>query len=48
VKWFDPLTGGPLREGSIQSVEGGGSVSLGQPPADHQEDWLVVLKKVQE
>jgi hypothetical protein len=48
VKWFDPRTGGPLREGSIQSVEGGGSVSLGQPPADHQEDWLVVLKKVQE
>jgi hypothetical protein len=45
VKWFNPREGGPLREGSVPSVNAGGSVWLGQPPDDPLEDWLIVLRK---
>jgi len=45
VAWFDPRGGGPLREGSVREVRGGGTVSLGPPPADAGEDWLVVVRK---
>jgi hypothetical protein len=48
VKWFNPRAGGPLREGSVRTVNAGGTVSLGQPPADPREDWLIVLRKEQE
>jgi hypothetical protein len=45
VQWFSPRTGGPFAEGSLRSVKGGGKVSLGNPPADPQEDWLVIVRK---
>jgi len=43
VKWFNPRAGGKLVTGSVNSVEGGGSVALGKPPTDADEDWLVVI-----
>jgi len=45
VKWFNPRTGGALQDGSVKSVNAGGRVSLGAPPADPSEDWLVVVRK---
>ncbi len=45
VKWFNPRQGGELLAGSVRSVSGGQRVSLGAPPADVKEDWLVVVRR---
>lgn len=45
VAWFNPRRGGALKPGSVTSIPGGGKVSLGNPPQDQQEDWLVVVRK---
>ena len=44
VKWFNPREGGNLQNGSVTSVSGGGKKALGNPPADADEDWVVVLR----
>lgn len=45
VKWFNPRAGGKLANGSVNSVEGGKTVALGNPPADAGDDWLAVVAK---
>jgi hypothetical protein len=45
VRWFNPRSGGSLRKGSVDQVQGGGRVSLGAPPAEPEEDWVVVVRK---
>jgi hypothetical protein len=45
VSWFDPRAGGPPRAGPAERVEGGAAVSLGPPPADPGEDWVVVVRR---
>jgi hypothetical protein len=45
LKWFNPRTGGSLRSGSVRSVKAGNTVSLGRPPSDPAEDWVVLLEK---
>jgi hypothetical protein len=45
VKWFDPRVGGPLREGSIGKVQGGGKAPLGEPPSERDEDWVILVRK---
>ncbi len=45
VRWFDPRNGGSLQRGETRRVRGGGSVSLGAPPSDGSEDWVVWVKK---
>jgi hypothetical protein len=45
VKWFNPRAGGQLETGSVQTAAGGGKASLGQPPHDAGEDWVVVVKR---
>ena len=45
VKWFNSRTGGELMNGSVNSVQGGGTVALGNPPADAAEDWLAVIRR---
>ena len=44
VRWYNPRTGGGLQTGSIDEVQGGSVVNLGEPPADPQEDWVVLVK----
>lgn len=44
VKWFNPRTGGALRDGSVKSVVGGGKVALGNSPTESTEDWLMVVR----
>lgn len=44
VLWFNPREGGDLQSGSVEAVKSGGKVSLGQPPADSDKDWLAVVR----
>lgn len=45
IAWFNPRQGGDLEAGSVQRVEAGGKVSIGQPPSDSGNDWLAVLRR---
>ena len=47
VKWFDPRNGGMLQQGSVASVSGGGTVSLGTPPSATTSDWVVYVTKAE-
>lgn len=44
VKWLNPRDGGELQTGSIQSIEGSGWQRLGEPPADTEMDWVVLIQ----
>lgn len=52
VKWYDPLTGGTLKTGSLETVSGGTRARLGSPPKGsldpRHQDWVVLLKKTNE
>ncbi len=43
VKWFDPRNGGDLLDGSVATVNGGGTVSVGNPPNNSSQDWAVLV-----
>ncbi len=45
VQWYNPRTGGALANGMVREVSGPGMVSLGQPPADPDKDWAVLVKR---
>jgi hypothetical protein len=45
VKWFNPRAGGELLAGSVGAVTAPATVSLGEPPADPDEDWLAVVRR---
>ncbi len=45
VAWFDPKVGGDLQSGSTAEISGSGSISLGSPPGDTAQDWVVLVKK---
>ncbi len=44
VKWFNPRVGGEMHDGTVTSVQGKGFVAIGNPPADVEKDWVVVLR----
>ena len=44
VKWFNPRTGGALQNGSVKELNGAGSLSIGSPPSDRDQDWAVLIK----
>ncbi len=45
VKWFDPRNGGDLQIGSVQEIRAeAGFQSLGDPPADPEKDWVVIVQ----
>ncbi|MEO0796831.1 MAG: carbohydrate-binding protein [Verrucomicrobiota bacterium] len=43
VRWFDPRNGGNLQNGSVTSITGGGSRSIGNPPGASGSDWAVLV-----
>ena len=43
VKWFDPRNGGGLQNGSVTSINGGGSRSIGNAPNNTGKDWVVYV-----
>lgn len=45
VSWFNPREGGALQDGSVSRVAGGGTVQLGQAPADPDEDWAILIRR---
>lgn len=45
ISWFNPRNGIGDLKGSQESVQGGGNVSIGNPPSDEKEDWLVILRR---
>ena len=47
IKWYDPRFGGPLQQGSLATVAvSNGLTSLGSPPGAEDEDWLVLVEKI--
>ncbi|MGB2820418.1 MAG: hypothetical protein WBF17_05520, partial [Phycisphaerae bacterium] len=44
VKWYNPRKGGDLLDGSVASVTGPGSPSIGEPPAEKDRDWVALVK----
>lgn len=44
VRWYNPRSGGGLLEGSVREVRGPSTVSLGLPPSDIDQDWVVLVK----
>ena len=45
VSWFDPLQGGALQNGSVTEMSGGDYRSLGNPPANADQDWVVLVRR---
>ncbi len=45
VDWYNPRSGGALRSGGVTTVTGPGAVSLGQPPADAEQDWTLLIRR---
>jgi hypothetical protein len=46
VRWFNPITGGALQLGSIETISGAGSRSIGQPPSNSDQEWAVLVQNV--
>jgi hypothetical protein len=44
VKWYDPRNGGALQNGSVTSIHGPGSVTIGSPPSSTSSDWVALIK----
>jgi hypothetical protein len=44
VKWFNPREGGEMQDGSVLMVLGKGFQNIGNPPADIEKDWVVVIQ----
>jgi hypothetical protein len=47
LQWFNPREGGELQSGSLDSLPGGRTASLGMPPHDVEEDWLILVKRME-
>ena len=48
VRWFNPRTGGKLQVGSVKTVTGGRLVAIGNPPAQADKDWVVLVRSAAE
>ncbi|MEM8487453.1 MAG: DUF5060 domain-containing protein [Bacteroidota bacterium] len=51
LQWYNPLTGGELREGTVTTIQGGAMRSLGSPPPGSypsNQDWVILVKKNQD
>jgi len=45
VAWFNPRKGGELQQGSLTSIQGNGTQSIGAPPSEPELDWVVVVQQ---
>ena len=46
VRWYDPRHGGELQVGAVSQVRGGRRVSLGPPPAEPDNDWAALVRRL--
>ena len=44
VAWFNPRTGGELLTGDVETVEGPGTIGIGEPPAEPGKDWAALVR----
>jgi hypothetical protein len=44
IQWYNPRRGGPLRTGTVRTINGPGSVAIGHPPQDTNKDWVALIK----
>ena len=44
-RWYNPRTGGRLETGSVAVVTGAGQVSIGEPPRQPTQDWVVLITR---
>jgi hypothetical protein len=44
VQWFDPIKGGALLSASVLSTMAGPTSSVGEPPYNESQDWVVLLR----
>ena len=44
VQWFNPREGGNLANGSVNEITGGEQKALGNPPANPDLDWAVLIQ----
>jgi hypothetical protein len=47
VFWLDPRNGGPFLDGTVATITGAGSHSLGEPPNSPSEDWVVYVRNIE-
>ncbi len=45
IQWFNPRIGGLLQTGTRKEVKGPGKVSLGEPPTENKDDWVILVNK---
>ena len=45
VQWYDPRNGGNLQSGNVTQVNGGQSVSIGNPPTSTDLDWVALVER---
>ncbi|MEZ4700104.1 MAG: DUF5060 domain-containing protein [Rhodothermales bacterium] len=43
VQWYNPRTGGALKNGTVTSVSGPGVKSIGSPPSETTKDWVAIV-----
>jgi hypothetical protein len=48
VRWFNPRSGGELREGNVRNLRGPGRAWTGWPPDEISRDWLALVRRVPE
>lgn len=48
VQWYDPRSGGKLHSGTVRSVVGPGKVALGNPKQEEDEDWVVLIQRMED
>ncbi|MFT6808700.1 MAG: hypothetical protein ACJA01_001931 [Saprospiraceae bacterium] len=44
VQWYNPRTGGALKEGTIKAIVSDGFVGIGYPPRDVNKDWVALIQ----
>jgi Putative collagen-binding domain of a collagenase len=46
IRWYNPLAGGHLQQGTIETICGGGTRSIGNAPYNlSSQDWVVLIRK---
>ena len=45
VQWFNPRKGGDMKVGTVFEIVGPGWRSLGYPPEERDQDWVVLVKR---
>jgi hypothetical protein len=47
IRWYNPRRGGAMLTSELDQVEGGHVASLGTPPTESGQDWVVLVKKTE-